>query len=132
MNHPSTVVIAVVLSLVSAGAAGMTWWCTRWWYRRQVAAAGQRLRKSELARAQLLEQAQQTRQQIGSLNKALELERAQVARLDASRRRLREVESATRPPAPARPREREPIDLALSMPMPLDGPRDFADTQILN
>ncbi len=120
----------VVLVSCAVAAAALTWLSCRWWYRRQVASIMLRLRAGEQSRSMLVEQAQQMRRQIESVTKTLEAERGQAARLDASRRRARDLEATLR--LSERAARREPLDLALSVPMPLDAPADFADTQFLD
>ena len=116
-------VLAVAIPVALIVASAVTWAACRWWYGRKLAAAAQRLAKSEKGRLFSQQQTAQARQQIGQLKAELESHQQTAAEIHAARRRAADVaealESSERLPA---------IDLGR---MPLVASHGFADTQIL-
>ena len=117
-------VLAVAIPVALLVASAITWAACHWWYGRKLAAAAQRLAKSEKGRLFSQQQTAQARQQIGQLKAELESHQAsEVENQAAARRRTAQLEEALKAAA------REPaVDLGA---MPLVSAHGFADTQIL-
>jgi hypothetical protein len=117
-------VLAVAIPVALLVASALTWAACHWWYGRKLAAASQRLAKSEKGRLFSQQQTAQARQQIGQLKAELESHQQTAAESQAARRRAAQLEEALSAAA-----ERAPaLDVAV---MPLVSAHGFADTQIL-
>jgi sRNA-binding protein len=117
-------VLAVAIPVALFIASVATWAACRWWYGRQIAAAAQRLAKSEKGRLFSQQQTAQARQQITQLKADLEAQQQLAAQTHVSRRRAAQVEEALQAA------EREPAEIDGGM-MPLVSAHGFADTQVL-
>jgi len=116
-------VLAVAMPIAIAVASAVMWAGCRWWYGRRLAAATQRLQKSEKARLFSQQQTAQARQQIGLLKAELESNQHAAAELEAAKRRAAKLEEAVY----AAERAAEPA----RMPVVSAQAHGFADTQIL-
>ncbi|HEY2559763.1 MAG TPA: hypothetical protein VGI48_08665 [Caldimonas sp.] len=123
-------VLAVAIPIAIAVASAVMWAGCRWWYGRQLAAAGHRLQKLEKARLFSQQQTAQARQQIGLLKAELEAHQQAALELEAARRRAAQLEEAMHAADRARERERERDPLSEAR-MPAVSAHGFADTQIL-
>jgi sRNA-binding protein len=126
MDLTSVTWFSIAVAVGSCFAAFATWSACRWWYGRKLAAAAQRLRKSDQGRLFSQEQAQLARRQVESLKRELETERAKASSSQSSQKRARELEEALRAA------ERSAATVLQSAPMPLAPTHGFADTQILS
>jgi uncharacterized lipoprotein YddW (UPF0748 family) len=123
-------VLAVAIPIAIAVASAVMWAGCRWWYGRQLTAAGHRLQKLEKARLFSQQQTAQARQQIGLLKAELEVHQLATLELDAAKRRAAQLEEAMHTADRARERERERDSLPEAR-MPIVSAHGFADTQIL-
>jgi uncharacterized lipoprotein YddW (UPF0748 family) len=125
-------VLAVAIPIAIAVASAVMWAGCRWWYGRQLTAAGHRLQKLEKARLFSQQQTAQARQQIGSLKAELEVHQQATLELEAAKRRTAQLEEAMHTADRARERERErERDSLPEARMPVVSAHGFADTQIL-
>jgi sRNA-binding protein len=116
-------VLAVAIPLTLLLASLVTWAACRWWYGKKLAAAANRLQKSDKGRLFSQEQTQQAKRQIEQLKAELASHQRSAAESQASRRRTAELEAAL---AAA-----ERAAVPDSGRMPLVSAHGFADTQIL-
>lgn len=124
MTHSDALWLATATITVAAAAA-VTLLACRWWYGRKLAAAAQRLKKSDQGRLFSQQQAQDARRQIEALKRELATERVLGTKQDDTSRRARELEERLRVA------ERAAAEYEASKPMPLQPAHGFADTQIL-
>ena len=96
--------LLLTLFAASAVLSAATFAACHWWYGRKLAAAAERLEKSEKARQFSAQQTLQARKQIEKLQRdlaSLQRARAEAEAAQARERKLREVLAAAEPPAPA-------------------------------
>jgi hypothetical protein len=115
--------LAVAIPIAIAVASTVMWAGCRWWYGRQLAAAANRLQKSEKARQFSQQQTAQARQQIGLLKAELEANQHAAAELEAAKRRAAKLEEAIYAARAPEPEACMPVVSAQA--------HGFADTQIL-
>jgi hypothetical protein len=118
-------VLAVAIPVALLVASAVTWAACRWWYGRQLAAASQRLAKSEKGRLFSQQQTAQARQQIGQLKAELESYQETMAESQAAQRRAVQLEEALSAAAAERV---SALEVGV---MPLVSAHGFADTQVL-
>jgi len=121
MRQPFTFAFALLVGFAMASL--LTWAACRWWYKRQLHAAAERLRKSDQGRVFSQQQTMQAKRQIEALKAELAEHRRAATVSNADQEKTRKLEQAL--VAAERCVEEE---LAR---VPVISARGFADTQIL-
>jgi len=120
IRQGGALVAAIPLAFLVASV--VTWAACRWWYGKKLAAAANRLQKSDKSRLFSQEQTQQARRQIEQLKGELASHQQSAAENQAVLRRAQAEEALQ-----ASERAAEPD----SGRMPLVSAHGFADTQVL-